>query len=149
MNYTILNHIVACPACKKSLEHKGDVYQCVNPECKSSYPVYNHIPVLINPRNNLFEQNDFKIQGDIFFKTYHSRFTRFLKKIQPDITYNNVSKKNYRQIAELLNVERPLRILILGGSVDGEGIHILKEILKVEDTLVETDVSYGPNTTVI
>lgn len=149
MNSTILNHIVACPACKNLLEDKVGHYQCVNPECKSTYPVYNNIPVLINPRNDLFEQNDFKIEGDIFFKTYNSRFTRFLKKIQPDITYNNVSKKNYRQIAELLNVKRPLRILILGGSVDGVGIHYLKEILKDEDTLVETDVSYGPNTTVI
>ncbi|HEY1010087.1 MAG TPA: class I SAM-dependent methyltransferase, partial [Daejeonella sp.] len=127
----------------------GGHYKCTSEGCNSAYPVFNGIPILINPHNDLFEQKDFETEGDIFFKTYSNPGIRFLKRIQPDITYNNVSERNYSDIASLLKGEKPIRILVLGGSVDGVGITHLKNILKEEDLLVETDVSYGPNTTVI
>ncbi|MEJ7692344.1 methyltransferase domain-containing protein [Daejeonella sp.] len=149
MNLTSLEQIIVCPACKKSLSKISNSYKCEDETCDSTYPVFNGIPILINPKNDLFEQKDFEKQSDIFFKTYNSGLTRFLKKIQPGITYNNISEKNYIHIAGLLKDKKPLRILILGGSVDGVGIKHLKEVLQKEDLLVETDVSYGPNTTVI
>ena len=149
MNHSTLAQIIVCPACKKSLEKVADGFQCINDICNAKYPVYNNIPILLNPANDLFEQQDFERQEDIFFKTYNSGLTRFLKKIQPDITYNNVSEKNYLNIAALLSEQKPLRILILGGSVDGVGIKHLKNMLHEDDLLVETDVSYGPNTTLI
>lgn len=147
-NYA-LSQIIVCPACKNSLEKTTEGFKCTNDACNGNYPVYNKIPILINPSNDLFEQKDFESEGDIFFKTYNSGLTRFLKKIQPDITYNDVSEKNYLEISELLKVQKPLRILILGGSVDGVGIKHLKNMLDSNDLIVETDVSYGPNTTVI
>ena len=149
MNHSTLAQIIVCPACKKSLEKVADGFQCINDICNAKYPVYNNIPILLNPANDLFEQQDFERQEDIFFKTYNSGLTRFLKKIQPDITYNDVSETNYLDIAELLKDQKPIRILILGGSVDGIGIKHLKAMLDNDDLLVETDVSYGPNTTVI
>jgi len=149
MNHSSLEQIIVCPACNKSLEKFPNSYKCSDEACNSNYPVYNGIPILINPNNDLFEQKDFENEGDIFFKTYNNRFIRFLKKIQPEITYNDISEKNYFNIAGLLKNQKPLRILILGGSVDGVGIKHLKDVLHEEDLLVETDVSYGPNTTVI
>ena len=68
-NYT-LSPIIACPACKKSLEKTAEGFKCKNDICNAIYPVYNKIPILINPSNELFEQNDFKSEGDIFFKTF-------------------------------------------------------------------------------
>lgn len=149
MDQSTLAQIIVCPACKKSLEKVADGYKCTNETCNAKYPVYNNIPILLNPANDLFEQKDFEREEDIFFKTYNSGLTRFLKKIQPDITYNDVSEKNYLDIAELLKKQKPIRILILGGSVDGVGIKHLKAMLDKDDLIVETDVSYGPNTTVI
>lgn len=149
MDHSSLEQIIVCPVCKKSLTKIPDFYKCTDETCNSTYPIFNATPILINPNNDLFDQKDFEDKGDIFFKTYNNSFTRFLKKIQPDITYNNVSEKNYLNIAALLSEQKPLRILILGGSVDGVGIKHLKNILHEDDLLVETDVSYGPNTTVI
>ncbi len=149
MDRNILSQLIRCPACKNPLEKAAEIYSCTNETCKATYPVFNNIPVFINPANELFDQKDFEREDDIFFKTYNSGITRFLKKIQPDITYNNVSEKNYLHIASLLKTQKPIRILILGGSVDGVGIKHLKEILDESDLIVETDVSYGPNTTVI
>lgn len=149
MDHSALEQIIVCPACKKSLTKIADLYKCTDETCNSTYPIFNATPILINPNNDLFDQKDFEEKGDIFFKTYNNSFTRFLKKIQPDITYNNVSEKNYLSIAALLSERKPLRILILGGSVDGVGIGHLKKMLDGDDLIVETDVSYGPNTTVI
>ncbi|WP_170878459.1 class I SAM-dependent methyltransferase [Daejeonella lutea] len=131
------------------MQFRDDIFKCTDAGCNATYPVFNGIPILINPQNDLFEQKDFEVEGDIFFKTYNNKTIRFLKKVQPDITYNNVSEKNYQDMAFLLQGQKPLRILILGGSVDGVGIKHLKQILDTDDMLVETDVSYGPNTTVI
>lgn len=149
MNLSSLEQIIVCPCCKNKVTKDGGHYKCTSEGCNSPYPVFNGIPILINPHNDLFEQKDFETEGDIFFKTYSNPGIRFLKRIQPDITYNNVSERNYADIASLLKGEKPIRILVLGGSVDGVGITHLKNILKKEDLLVETDVSYGPNTTVI
>jgi len=149
MDQSALEQIIVCPACKKAMHFTDGVFKCTDRTCDANYPVFNGIPILINPKNDLFEQKDFEVEGDIFFKTYNNKTIRFLKKVQPDITYNNVSEKNYQDMASLLKGQKPLRILILGGSVDGVGIKHLKQILDKDDMLVETDVSYGPNTTVI
>jgi SAM-dependent methyltransferase len=149
MNLLSLEQIIACPSCKKSLLKNNEGYTCSDSSCDSSYPVYHDTPILINPRNDLFEQKDFEQKEDIFFKTYKNPIIGFLKRIQPDITFNNTSEANYLKISDLIKNNSHNRILILGGSVDGVGIKHLKNILKSDDLLVETDVSYGPNTTII
>jgi SAM-dependent methyltransferase len=149
MNLNSLEQIIACPCCKKTLLKSNEGYSCSDDSCDSSYPVYHGTPILINSRNDLFEQKDFEQKEDIFFKTYKNPIIGFLKRIQPDITFNNTSEKNYLKISELIKNNSNNRILILGGSVDGVGIKHLKNILKNDDLLVETDVSYGPNTTII
>ncbi len=149
MNLYSLEQIIVCPCCKKPLIKDNDGYKCTTELCNSTYPVFNGIPILINPHNDLFEQKDFETKGDIFFKTYSNPIIRFLKDIQPDVTFNNISEKNYLTISKMLQNTGHIRILILGGSVDGVGIKHLKKVLKEDDLLVETDVSYGPNTTVI
>ena len=74
---------------------------------------------------------------------------KFLKSIKPDITLNLASQKNYKAIAiQLQQVNHP-KILIIGGSIDGQGIAELKENLPSETILVESDVAHGPNTNII
>lgn len=149
MNVKFLEEIISCPCCKGSLIKVREGYKCMIDSCEVSYPVYHGVPIFINPHNDLFEQKDFEFKKDIFFKTYNHPFISFLKNIQPEITFNNISEKNYMSISNMLKNNPNNRILVLGGSVDGVGIKHLKNILKDDDMLVETDVSYGPNTTVI
>jgi len=149
MNIDSLEQIIACPCCKHSLVKENDGYLCSSETCNSKYPIYNGVPILINPNNDLFDQKKFEIKEDIFFKTYSNPLINFLKRIQPDITFNNISEQNYLTLSNLIRKNPQNRILVLGGSVDGVGIKHLKNILKSDDLLIETDVSYGPNTSVI
>lgn len=143
--------LLICPVCSGSLRQIEDQFECNEPGCKAKYPIVASIPVMIAPNNPSFKQEDFFSQTppDIFFKTYRNPILRFLKQLRPDVTLNTRSKKNYADIAErLAGINRP-RILIIGGSIDGQGIFALKERLPKEAVLVESDVAHGPNTNII
>ncbi|RFM26643.1 class I SAM-dependent methyltransferase [Deminuibacter soli] len=151
MSYLAFEPFVMCVVCKSSLTSAASFFQCVNPACGCRYPVVNGVPVLINPASETFQQTDF-LSGeapDIFFKAYKSPLRKFLKKVQPDITLNRASKKNYSLLAASLKHKTEVRILIVGGSIDGNGIQFLKNELGKDTVLVESDVAHGPNTNVI
>jgi len=115
------------------------------------YPIYFGIPIMISPKNKVFQVTDFATQRppDIFFKTYNNPILRFFKQLKPDITLNIRSKKNYTAIAQLIsNIKQP-KILIIGGSIDGKGITAFKQQLPAGTILVESDVAHGPNTNII
>jgi len=66
----------------------------------------------------------------------------------PKISANLKARKNYRRPAELLHGTAPrCRVLVLGGSVLGEGMDELA--LDPALDLVETDVAFGPRTALI
>jgi len=103
---------------------------------------------MISPKNPVFNFSDFADgkPPTIFFN----------KKSRPDITLNIVSQKNYAAIAQQLKERAqlneqnaPIRILIIGGSIDGKGIQALKSQLPSDTILVESDVAHGPNTNII
>jgi SAM-dependent methyltransferase len=106
---------------------------------------------MIACNNPVFSQKDFETQTppDIFFKQYHNPFVRFLKKIRPDITLNYASKKNYAAMAVHFQHHKNLKILVIGGSIDGEGITALKNNLPSNALFIESDVAHGPNTSII
>lgn len=143
--------LLICPVCLGNLHKTENNFQCAQPECKTMYPIAFDIPIIIAPNNPSFKQEDFfsKTPPDIFFKTYSNPVLRFLKKIRPDVTLNNSSKKNYADIANQLNHIAAPKILIIGGSIDGQGIHALKEQLPIGTILVESDVAHGPNTNLV
>jgi SAM-dependent methyltransferase len=61
---------------------------------------------------------------------------------------NIPTERNYRELAELVLSATPLaRVLVIGGSIAGDGIHILFNQSRLE--LVETDVTFGPRTQII
>jgi SAM-dependent methyltransferase len=66
----------------------------------------------------------------------------------PRTTRNINARRNYtRFVDELLNASATPRVLVLGGSIVGEGMEPL--VRRAEIELVETDVSFGPRTKVI
>jgi SAM-dependent methyltransferase/uncharacterized protein YbaR (Trm112 family) len=151
MKYPSFEHLLICPQCKASLSRKEDHFYCTGSGCGCSYPIVFDVPVMISCNNTVFKQSDFFTQAppDIFFKQYRSPVLRFLKKMKPDVTLNYTSKKNYAAIGDELAKKEKVSILIVGGSIDGNGIRELKERLPANTIMVESDVAHGPNTNII
>ncbi|MBL0882572.1 MAG: methyltransferase domain-containing protein [Chitinophagaceae bacterium] len=150
MKYQDFENLMICPECRLPLDRKGDIFNCSG-NCGCEYPVYFGIPVIISCKNPVFKVTDFADQSppDIFFKKYNNPILRLLKQLKPDITLNKQSKKNYAAIAELIaDIPQP-KILIIGGSIDGQGISALKQQLPTDTILIESDVAHGPNTNII
>ena len=142
--------ILACPKCKSALTAQAsNRYVCQNPNCLSEYPINQGIPVMLSPENTIFTQKDFEKPADVFFKTYNSKFMQFLQSVQPDISMNLSCKDNYANISRQLANKKDVKILIIGGSIDGNGIDQLKNNLPENALLIEADVTYGPNTKMI
>jgi SAM-dependent methyltransferase len=150
MNYHLFKDLLSCPKCHLPIQELNGHFECEH-KCNGAYPIYHEVPVLIDPAVSVFSFSDFanNTAPDIFFKTYKNPVLRFLKNIRPDITLNLASKKNYTEIAlQLQKISNP-RILIIGGSIDGQGIAALKQNLPTGTILVESDVAHGPNTNII
>src|SRR3984893_968605 len=121
--------------------------RCDCSRCDASYPVCDGIPVLIDNSTSLFQTNDFTDGKATFFRP-RSRAKRLLFSALPEISHNIRAKANYRKFAELIlqRSKRPI-VLVVGGSIPGKGMN---EILARGDIeFVETDVSFGPRTSLI
>ena len=77
------------------------------------------------------------------------RLRRLAKKLVPDISHNLASADNFRVLVSELRrtAAPPHRVLVIGGSIAGQGFAVLAGEPSVN--LVETDVAFGPRTTVI
>lgn len=150
MNYQEFKDLLTCPKCNLPVYEVNNGFECKN-QCNVAYPIYHEVPVLIDPEKSVFAFSDFanNTPPEIFFKTYKNPILRFLKNIRPDTTLNLASKKNFENIANRLNHLSNPKILIIGGSIDGQGIDALKKNLPIGAVLVESDVAHGPNTNII
>lgn len=132
---TILQDRLICPKCLSSLKN----YECN--KCKISYPLHNSIPIIINEEKSIFRTNTFLNDEDTFFKSEKRNIKL------PSLSLNFISKKNYKLIVtELESLKTLPNVLIIGGSIDGSGITILKA---KGYNFIESDVSFGKNTKII
>ena len=139
--------IVRCPACLGHVEHQDNVFVCNNPVCRKTYPVVEDIPVLINEESSVFSFDDFAANKATFFKK-RGRLVEWINRNVPSISHNLVAKQNYKMLTQLaLEGNASARILVIGGSIAGQGFEILSENSALE--LVETDVSFGPRVIMI
>ncbi len=150
MKFFSFEYFLICPQCKAGLTRKEDLFYCTT-GCGCSYPIVFDVPIMISCNNTVFKQSDFfsNVPPDIFFKQYRNPFLRFLKKAKPDVTLNYTSKNNYAAIGDDLAKKENVRVLVIGGSIDGNGIYALKERLPANTILIESDVAHGPNTNII
>jgi SAM-dependent methyltransferase len=103
---------------------------------------------LINERSSVFTIEDFISGAETFFAQPKSRMEGLLARLVPNIGKNVRGKKNYQRLAAMLAGLGPLpRVLVLGGSILGEGMEALLSAPSVQ--LVETDISMGPRTMLI
>ncbi len=142
--------LLRCPACKGPLlaDVAGDAYQCAATACGQRFPLINGVPVLINEANSVFSIDDFVRQRNTFFNLRPSRAARFLDHVTPRISVNLRAKENFTRFARLLAQDSAHpRVLILGGSVVGQGMEALLAAPGID--LIESDVSFGPRTNLI
>lgn len=138
-----------CLYCSKPLkgfESKAEVLKC--PHCQVSYPVVNKVPILINENRSIFTFADFTSQRNLFFDiTPAGKLRAFIAKNGPTVGGSNLGRRNYKFLSGLLKSDRRARVLILGGSIVGEGMD--KFLQEPHFELIESDVSFGPRTQVV
>ncbi len=137
---------ICCPVCGSDLRLDNEL-ECLNPVCRSFFPVVGGIPVLIDEKRSIFLKDDYIRMKETYYTRSRNGFSRTVLKTAPKIGANIKGKGNYNKLAELLLADlRSPKILVLGGGVFGKGIERLFD-RKVE--VIETDISFGPRTTAI
>ena len=105
------------------------------------------VPVLIHEANSLFTVADFAAGRATTFQP-PSRLRRLLGRAVPSLSKNHRAAANYARLAKMLKAEAPQpRVLVLGGSILGQGMEVLADDPAI--TLAETDVAWGPRTALI
>lgn len=139
--------VVRCPKCLNMVECQEDRVTCCNPGCGEVYPLISNIPILINEKSSVFCFDDFSEQKATFF-TNRGPVAEWINRIIPSVSHNLAAVGNYKILSELTLQKRTnARILVIGGSIAGQGFSVLSENPALE--LVETDVSFGPRVTMI
>lgn len=141
-----------CVQCKGRLDFTfltSDLITC--PSCQQEYPVVNSIPILIDEKKSIFSFQDFLDKRNLFFDiSKKGRIVALISKLIPSMGGNNLGRRNFEHIEQFLlqheSLEKP-RVLVLGGSIIGEGMHEFVKSQNLE--IVEGDVSFGPRTKII
>ena len=146
---TQVQQMLCCPICNNKLELLREHCQCRNSDCKALFPIKNGIPILIDEQSSIFVIDDFiNVRNTFFDLSPKNKFLETLKSLVPDISRNIKGRQNYEQFAKLLlSQSTHPKVLVIGGSILGKGTEAIVGNPDIE--LVETDVSFGPRTTVI
>ncbi len=145
---TTVQELLRCPICRTKLSMMDEQFICVSPECESHFPIINGIPILINEKASIFSIDDFTSQRITTLNLRRSKIKEIVTRLIPTISRSIKSKKNYEKFSDLLLAQSHTpRVLVVGGSILGEGIDSLISNPSLE--LVETDVSFGPRTMLI
>jgi len=145
---SVIQHL-RCPRCHARLERRGQALTCTGRQCGQEYPLIERIPVLIDDRASVFAIADFVAGQETFFRyRRESGFLKFLRLLTGTPGRNIKGRANYARLrTELLKRQANPRVLVLGGSVLGQGMQTFAEDPAIE--LVESDVTFGPRTQMI
>ncbi len=137
-----------CPVCRGRLQRETAALVCADAACTCRFPIVNGVPVLINEATSVFAINDYLSEQMTTFNMGESRLSRLIGRLTPSISRNIKAEANYARLAQLLAAAAAApRLLVVGGSVVGEGMASLLANDHLE--IVESDVSFGPRTTLI
>ncbi|MGL5804130.1 MAG: methyltransferase domain-containing protein [Xenococcaceae cyanobacterium] len=138
---TQTQNILCCPICNSSLQWSSEHLNCTNSQCRTSFPVVNKIPILINEDKSVFAIADYTDTDNLLLKP-KSKLERLLIDLVPSITLNLSSQKNFQKFVALLQKQNQKpRVLVVGASIEGQGIEPLLSAKDLE--LVEVDVAFG------
>jgi len=141
--------LLRCPVCRARMKQTEQQFECANSACASRFPVVDGIPVLINEQSSLFSIDDFVSHRRTFFANVgEAPRKRIVPSLKLTIGKNIKGKSNFDRMADVLFAQSTSpRVLVLGGSVLGQGMEPLAGNGAVE--LVETDVAFGARTMLI
>src|SRR4029453_8747317 len=140
-----------CPVCRGPLAAASDALVCARERCGRRFPVVGGIPVLIDDDRSIFSTDDFVRGRDTTFHLEQGHAEKLLQRLldlAPSISNSLGSDHNYRRFADSLLAETSTpRVLVVGGSIEGQGMEALSANPAIE--LVATDVSFGPRTALV
>ncbi len=141
--------LLRCPVCRAELRQSRERFECVNSACGIHFPIVDDIPVLLNEQSSVFSFDDFVSRRSTFHANMQeNRLKQAVIRLIPAIGRNLKARENYRRFGELLLGQSSLpRILVIGGSILGEGMEALANNASFD--LVESDVSFGPRSMLI
>lgn len=143
-----LQSALRCPVCKHGLEQTNDQFLCINAECGAIFPIVHGIPVLVNEQRSLFKIDDFIKQKPTFFAP-RSNLIDIFDRLLPQLQRGTNSLQNYQDLTRLLlkRSSAPC-VLVIGGSIEGRNMQpLLRHSPPIY--LVDSDVAFGPRTTII
>ena len=106
------------------------------------------VPILINKSSSIFAIDEIAHQHETASKPRYGKLARTLKRLVPTIFCNIRADKHYAELARLLVERNPKPVvLVIGGATEGEGLRRI--LLDPGIRLVETDIYFGPRTTLI
>lgn len=139
--------MLRCPVCISELKLDNCKLECTNSQCTSYFPITDDIPILINESSSVFSISDFLEDQNTTLKP-KSKLERFVVDLIPGINLNLKAKKNYEKFTELLLQQNEYpKVLIIGGSVVGQGMEPLLSVPSID--LIESDVAFGPRISII
>ncbi|AOY81444.1 MULTISPECIES: class I SAM-dependent methyltransferase [Moorena] len=139
--------LLCCPCCLSSLESIKNQLRCTNYQCQKNYPVVQDKPILINESSSIFKIKNF-LNPENADLNPKPKLERIAINLIPSIILNLKGKRNYKKFTELLlkQTDSP-KVLIIGGSVIGQGMEELLSVPAIE--IIESDVAYDSRIAVI
>jgi len=146
----LLQQLLRCPICQGNLEliNYDQQFKCSQTGCGAFFPIIDNIPCLLNENSSIFPLDDFIQHKKTTFKLSENKIKKLIDKLIPSISISIKTKANYKKFAEkLLAKSSNPRVLVVGGSIVGQGMEVMFSYPTVE--LIESDVSFGPRTALI
>jgi len=145
----LAEHVLACPLCLTSLTPSKNVYACSS--CGSSYSSHGVTPILLDPQHPVLSRFYYDNVTGPFFKKQSSspeRRFRIPSWLAPSITRSFKSRYNYIRLVQYLTSVQPFStVLIVGGSVVGNGVDVLYATPAIK--VVSVDIDYFSTVDVI
>ncbi len=143
-----LQELLRCPTCESTVQRHGQYFACVADACGSRFPIVDGVPVLIDERKSIFTLDDFTQQRETYFARPSNMVVGAFRRCLPELGVNLGARRNYAHFARLLRaVDTTPRVLVLGGSIVGDGMEDLLSSGNIQ--FIESDVSFGPRTVLI
>jgi SAM-dependent methyltransferase len=139
--------VLRCPGCGAALRPAPEEWTCEG--CERRFPVVQGTPVLLDEEASLFRFADFATAGHTTWLPT-SRPRQAVSRVLPSLSRNLKARENYAELRTLLLGEaegRRPRVLVIGGSRLGQGMEEFAADPGLE--LVDTDVSFGPRTSIV
>ena len=142
MNSTISSNIYICPCCNSNLLFYNNELYCGNNQCsKKEFYKINNKPVLIDFSSSILEEDIFLEKSGSSIVKRRKKKLPFFKKII--LGENKITKKNVKQLSDILSkIDNP-KILIVGGGEVGSGLEYF--VKQFESNIMSFDIYDSEN----